>query len=352
MSNPPSSDAAVGTAPSTADNSAPANFSPPKTNKPRPYVCGSCEHSFARLEHLKRHELTHTNEKPFECPYAKDASPAEICCCVTNRKLHQTSTPSSRPRRRRKSVSGVAGPSITASNVSATSMKPRANTISHVDSSLIQMIAVATNASAARGILPSQSHSRRPSPAGLPIHNMDHGIGSTSPAMGQRGVQHELPKPETSTLNGLDFSPGLRTALPIASFNAEFQFEGRLFGPGSTIDPNALHYNDSPQCMALGQASPFAPSMNKMPSSQTSDKSSEWLTGFEGQMFLHTNDNVVDGSSPSAISPTSQSGIGDVMLDGPALAGTSIMQQPSVMGTPQVPNPFAMDLDGSVIRIS
>ncbi|KAH7010701.1 uncharacterized protein B0I36DRAFT_356600 [Microdochium trichocladiopsis] len=42
---------------------------------------------------------------------------------------------------------------------------------------------------------------------GLPIHNLDHGIGSTSPAMGQRGVQHELPKPETSTLNGLNFSP-------------------------------------------------------------------------------------------------------------------------------------------------
>ncbi|KAH6983768.1 hypothetical protein EDB80DRAFT_529406, partial [Ilyonectria destructans] len=49
----------------------------------------------------------------------------------------------------------------------------------------------------------------------------------------------------------------------LGAFNAEFQFEGLLFGPGSTINPNALHY--TPQCMT------FAPSMKKMPSSQTLD---------------------------------------------------------------------------------
>ncbi|KKY14980.1 putative dna binding regulatory protein [Diplodia seriata] len=45
-----------------------ANFPPPKTDKPRPHVCGTCGRSFARLEHLKRHERSHTKEKPFECP--------------------------------------------------------------------------------------------------------------------------------------------------------------------------------------------------------------------------------------------------------------------------------------------
>lgn len=38
-----------------------------RTDKPRPHVCGVCTRGFARLEHLKRHERSHTNEKPFQC---------------------------------------------------------------------------------------------------------------------------------------------------------------------------------------------------------------------------------------------------------------------------------------------
>jgi hypothetical protein len=35
--------------------------------KPRPHICTVCTRAFARLEHLKRHERSHTNEKPFQC---------------------------------------------------------------------------------------------------------------------------------------------------------------------------------------------------------------------------------------------------------------------------------------------
>lgn len=38
-----------------------------KTDKPRPHICLVCTRAFARLEHLKRHERSHTNEKPFQC---------------------------------------------------------------------------------------------------------------------------------------------------------------------------------------------------------------------------------------------------------------------------------------------
>ncbi|KAF4470483.1 zinc finger adr1 [Fusarium albosuccineum] len=373
MSNPtPSNTAAVGTAPSTTDDSAstitvntkaPANFPPPKTDKPRPHVCGTCQRSFARLEHLKRHERSHTKEKPFECPECSRCFARRDLLLRHQQKLHQTSTPSSRPRNRRESTTGVApgqsrarknsvaGPNPTVPNAAANSMRPRANTISHVDGNAMQMMAAAT-ASVGRGVPLTHTHSRHPSLAGLPIHNLDHIFGGMSAAMGQRAMQPGIPKLETGALGNLDFVNGLRTAPPMSAFsNTEFDFEGMLFGPGSTINPNALHYSDSPQSMALEQASSFGQPMNEMPASQTLDDNFDWLTGFEHQMSFNTNENVVDGSSPSAISTTSQSGISDVMLDGsnhPAPAGTSTMWQPSVMGPPQMTNPFAMELNGSV----
>lgn len=362
----PAAAAANGAAPATEDSAAastitvntktPANFPPPKTDKPRPHVCATCQRSFARLEHLKRHERSHTKEKPFECPECTRCFARRDLLLRHQQKLHQTTTPSSRPRNRRESASGVApgtsrarknsvaGPNAAAAANAAASMRPRANTISHVDQNAMQMIAAA-NAQVARG-MPPGTHSRHPSLVGLPVHNMD--FGGMSAAMGQRGMAHGLPKLETHGINNMDFS-GLRTAPPMAVFNPDFDFEGLLFGPGSTINPNALHYNDSPQSMALDQASPFHGLTSDMSSTQLDD-SFDWLTGFEHQMSFQGADNAVDGSSPSAISTTSQSGISDVMVDGSnhPPAGTSSMWQPAVMGPPQVPNPFALDMNGSV----
>jgi hypothetical protein len=209
----------------------------------------------------------------------------------------------------------------------------------------MQMIASA-NASAARGM----GHSRHPSLAGLPVHNFDHVFGGMSVAMGQRGMQHGLSKLEMG--NGADFNSGLRTAPAFGPFNSnEFDFESLLFGRSSTINPNALHYNDSPQSMNVEQQSPFPSTLNDAAPSQPFDDNLDWVSGFEHQMTFQNNENVIDGSSPSAMSTTSQSGISDVMVDGsnhPAPAGTSTMWQPSLMGPPQMTNPFAMDLNGSV----
>lgn len=46
-------------------NSAIHGFTP--SGKPRLFQCTICLRSFARLEHLKRHEKSHTKEKPFHC---------------------------------------------------------------------------------------------------------------------------------------------------------------------------------------------------------------------------------------------------------------------------------------------
>lgn len=346
---------------------APPNFPPPKTDKPRPHVCATCQRSFARLEHLKRHERSHTKEKPFECPECARCFARRDLLLRHQQKLHQTSTPSARPRNRRESTSGVpagqsrarknsvAGTSSqaaaaagTSSNPGANTMRPRANTISHVDGAAMQMMASAT-ASVARGM--HAGHSRHPSLAGLPLHNFDQVFAGMSMTMGARGLPHGLPKLETGPMGGGDFDHALRTAPPLSAFNPDFDFESLLFGPGSTINPNALHYNDSPPSMVMEQASPFASAIHDVPSNPTFDDTFDWLSGFDHQMSFATSENVVDESSPSALSTTSQSGMSDVMLDGsnhPAPAGTSTMWQPSVMGPPQMPNPFAMDLNGSV----
>ncbi|KAI1465211.1 DNA binding regulatory protein AmdX [Daldinia caldariorum] len=346
---------------------APASFPPPKTDKPRPHVCATCQRSFARLEHLKRHERSHTKEKPFECPECTRCFARRDLLLRHQQKLHQTTTPSSRPRNRRESTSSTATAqsrarknSVANANASAAaaaaannaSMRPRANTISHVDGNHMHMIAAA-NAQVARTQqhhMPP-THSRHQSLVGLPLHNIDH-FGGMSSVMGHRGMNHGLPKLETHSIN-IDFNSGLRTAPPLP-FQPEYDFESMVFGqPGSTINPNALHYNESPHSMSLDPTSPFGTAMDMSTPSQHIDDSFDWLTGFEHQMsFNHSAENAVDGSSPSAMSTTSQSGISDVMLDGSnptTIASTSnSMWQPALMGPPQVTTPFSMEMNGTV----
>ncbi|KAH7014641.1 uncharacterized protein B0I36DRAFT_398538, partial [Microdochium trichocladiopsis] len=164
--------------------------------------------------------------------------------------------------------------------------------------------------------------------------------------MGYRGMSHGLLRLDTHVINGMDFNSdaNLRTAPPMA-FTHDFDIEGLLFGQqGSTINPNALHYNESPHSMSIDPTSPFGPMTDIF----------DWLTGFEHQMsFNNVSENAVDGSSPSAVSNASQWGISDVMLDGSGAnnpvvtAGTSSMWQPGIMGPPQMPNPYSMDLSGA-----
>ena len=215
------------------------------------------------------------------------------------------------------------------------------------------MMAAAT-ASVARGMGSGHgNHNRHASLLGLPVQNLAAVYGGMSSALGQRGgIPHGL-KLDAIQLSGDFDNNGLRTAPPLAAYNPDFDFEALLFGQGSTINPNALHYSDSPPSLAMEQMSPYATTFNETPSTAPFDDSFDWLTGFENQMSFGNDDvAVVDGSSPSALSTTSQSGISDVMLDGsnhPAPAGTSTMWQASVMGPPQMPaNPFASDLNGSV----
>jgi len=42
-----------------------------KDDRKRIHVCPTCQRAFNRLEHLTRHERSHTREKPFECVECK-----------------------------------------------------------------------------------------------------------------------------------------------------------------------------------------------------------------------------------------------------------------------------------------
>lgn len=227
-------------------------------------------------------------------------------------------------------------------------MRPRANTISHVDGAHMQLMAAA-NVNVARNGL-HNTHSRHPSLAGLPMQNEYH-FGGMSSALGHRGMNHALPKLETQGFNNVHFGGGLRTAPVNGGFNAEFDYERLIYGPGTTINPNALHYSDSPQSMVIDSASPYHQAFPDMSASQTLEENFDWMNGFDHQMsFQDANENAVDGSSPSAISTASQSGISEVMLDGsnnPTTTSSSMWQQ-SMMAPPQMtPNPFTLDLGNS-----
>src|SRR5690606_22644296 len=134
----------------------------------------------------------------------------------------------SRPRNRRESASGptpgagrvrknsvVGTTSSAAASATAAAMRPRANTISHVDGAAMQMIAAA-NAQVSRAM--PAAHSRHPSLIGLPTSHGLEAFGMAS-ALAHRGAAAPLglPKLETHGINGaMDFSSGLRTAPPMA----------------------------------------------------------------------------------------------------------------------------------------
>lgn len=67
-----------------------------KTNKPRPHICPVCTRGFARLEHLRRHERSHTKEKPYECPVCERKFARRDLLLRHKQKLHAVFTEQSK----------------------------------------------------------------------------------------------------------------------------------------------------------------------------------------------------------------------------------------------------------------
>ncbi|OJJ44913.1 hypothetical protein ASPZODRAFT_70319 [Penicilliopsis zonata CBS 506.65] len=334
---------------------------PPKTDKPRPHVCTTCGRSFARLEHLKRHERSHTKEKPFECPDCSRCFARRDLLLRHQQKLHMTTTPSSRPRHARRESTGAASAAASgahrvrknsiaaASSATAAAnhtMRPRANTISHIDGTAAlgltnlhnhhhhhhhhhhQHAAAAAAAAAAAGIFPPSFDYRGFSTSHTPSHN--------------------LSKLDTSGLS-MDLSGGLRTAPVYGTFDFGISEMLMGHGQGSTINPAQLHFASGSPPQGFGHespSSPFAHPLTGMPTDPLMDDAFDWMHNFDPtlpSLGNGSNESAIDESSPSAMSTGSQSGISEAMMDG----GHHHQHRLSLSSNWQT-NPFSLDFSPAV----
>ncbi|EAS28192.3 C2H2 transcription factor [Coccidioides immitis RS] len=285
-----------------------ADIPPPKTEKPRPHVCVICTRSFARLEHLKRHERSHTKEKPFECPDCTRCFARRDLLLRHQQKLHMTTTPSSRPRNvRRESTSSSTRVRKNSIVNGGNNMRPRANTISHVDRPNVGII---NNPDSSK--TPQAGHAHHPSLSSVP----------SMPGLEYRGMPSDN---RHATINGLtkldttaippNMCDGLRTAPVFGSFGSDFGLGDMMLGQGSTINPAQLHFSGSPNTFLDTPTSPFTPAFSNMPAARNMYDDDIKYDGFDNIMRLSTNESAIDNSSPSAMSTGSPSGISEAILD-------------------------------------
>ncbi|KAL5371669.1 hypothetical protein DPSP01_014094 [Paraphaeosphaeria sporulosa] len=336
--------------PDSSQNKNSTPFPLPKTGKLRLHVCETCQRSFARLEHSKRHERSHTKEKPFECQQCTRCFARRDLMLRHQQKLHQQGATPSRPRSgRRQSTIGLPATSAgrvrknsVASSVGGlsganSSLKPRANTISHVDPAALNSLLTSHNASLGHGGNPGHSHHASLSGLGEPSAYDFWGMSSVG---GGHGQHHVLPKLDTHL--GFGMGGGLRTAHIPGVGPDEFELQ-KFFGPSSsTISPKQLHHFNAGKGNAQ---SPFNVFGNPFAANAIDEDGLTWSTGLDSSMlFPDPNDAVGDGSSPLAIRTTSQSSFGEVMVDGSGQpTSASKRHQPLVTHASRNPAGYAIN---------
>ena len=228
-------------------------------------------------------------------------------------------------------------------------MRPRANTISHVDNAAIGMLA---------NVDPSMPglESFNPRLGSQPSMNELPGVRGynfrgMSTAPGHHGNPVALPKLETSGLN-VGMGGTLKTAPPYGGPRGPYDMETLWLGPGSTVNPAQLHFSNSPGSLAFETpASPFDQGFATMPVAHAAlddEGHFTWFGGFENQMsFKNVNEQAIDESSPSVISTGSHSGLSEPMLDCSNHSNHPVSLWPTAM-LPQAPITPNLPMDWSM----
>jgi hypothetical protein len=219
-------------------------------------------------------------------------------------------------------------------------MRPRANTISHIDPNALNTFLATHGASIAgdRGGHPGHSHHASLSN----ISQFDYRGMSTS--LGNHGQHHSLPRLDTHLSFGM--GGGLRTAPVQGMVGPDDRELEKFFGSSaaSTINPNQLHHFNG---AAVGvPQSPFKQFANPFAANNPIEEDDyNWNMGMDNSMiFPGANESALDGSSPSAISTGSQGAFNDMMLDGTSQPNTAAMwHNPLVTHTSINPTAFTLE---------
>ncbi|KAL8730343.1 MAG: hypothetical protein Q9166_004108 [cf. Caloplaca sp. 2 TL-2023] len=231
-------------------------------------------------------------------------------------------------------------------------MRPRANTISHVDNATLGMLAAANSTVACHsGMELNIGHGQQSALGSLPGVS-GYQFRGMSTAAGHHGNPHVLPKLDTNNFN-IDVGASMRTAPPYSTLGGGMDMGSMWYGQGNTVNPAQLHFSHSPQALSFDPiSSPYNHGLPTLSHNHTGIDDSHtfaWVSGFDNQMsFDDANEHAIDGSSPSAMSTGSHSGLSELMLDGTnnALQSNSMWQAPLMAQTPLAPG-YPMDFSAS-----
>lgn len=225
-------------------------------------------------------------------------------------------------------------------------MRPRANTISHVDNSTLGLLANGND------------YGPRHENLGLGMGNTNlnglQGVGGyrgMSTASGHHGNPHVLSRLETKNRH-MSIADSLRTAPAYGGFGSDMGMTNSWAQEGSTINPAQLHFASSPQNLGFDQGlqSSFhqnVPGFGHGQGSMDGDLNFPWLSSFENQMsFSNNNEQAIDNSTPSADSDEGPDHMSDMMVDSAmAQANAPDFWPHSTMS--QAPSASAMTMDFS-----
>lgn len=331
-----------------------SQFPPPKTDKPRPHVCGTCGRSFARLEHLKRHERSHTKEKPFECQECSRCFARRDLLLRHQQKLHYQNNPSARPKAsRRESTSGTSAGgnrvrknSVAQNNASVNNSsqgpvaRPRAATLGALDLASLGLMDNLPGSHNRVTQMDAASHRMSMSGAQRPNHLDLRGISSL---MGGHNNMYNLQRHDTG-VSGMDFTEPLHTAPPMTTFGG-FDMD-QLFTPGgNTVNPAQLHFGGGPVTSPPSNNFPQFPTFPNSIGGMDMEDDFSWIRNWDGQIHSQANENAIDESSPSRFGSTaSQSGFSETVVDAPN-GNTQVSWAPHDMSAQALLTPGALNLD-------